>query len=136
MTARSQKLVPDPIDAHVGSRVRMRRQALRMSQTVLAGALGITFQQIQKYENGTNRISASALVKVADALDVDVPFFFQGAPRKNGKSSEADLLPAQPRDLAASREGARMLHDFYRIKDPAVRACVANLVRYLADKGD
>src|SRR5674476_498199 len=74
------KKVPNPTDKHVGSRVRMRRQALGKSQTWLADAVDLTFQQIQKYEKGTNRIGSSRLQQFANILDVPVSFFFEGAP--------------------------------------------------------
>ena len=80
--------VSDPIDKHVGSRVRMRRLMLDMSQEKLGDELGITFQQVQKYEKGTNRISASRLLEISRALQVPVPFFFEGAPRIAGHAAE------------------------------------------------
>ena len=76
----TRKKSPNPIDKHVGSRVRMRRMMLNMSQSGLGDALGITFQQVQKYEKGTNRISASRLQQVCHILQVPIPFFFEGAP--------------------------------------------------------
>ena len=74
------KKAPNPIDKHVGSRVRMRRMMLAMSQEKLGDALGLTFQQVQKYEKGTNRIGASRLQQIANILQVPVSFFFEGAP--------------------------------------------------------
>ena len=74
----------NPIDKHVGSRVRMLRRMLDMSQTDLANALGLTFQQVQKYEKGSNRISASRLQHISQILQVPVPFFFEGAPAASG----------------------------------------------------
>jgi transcriptional regulator with XRE-family HTH domain len=73
------KRAPNPIDKHVGSRVRMRRLKLNMSQTDLGNALGLTFQQVQKYEKGSNRVSASRLQHISQILQVPVPFFFEGA---------------------------------------------------------
>src|SRR6201999_1999097 len=75
------KKTPNPIDRHVGSRVRMRRMMLSMSQEKLADGLRLTFQQVQKYEKGTNRIGSSRLQQIADILQVPVAFFFEGAPR-------------------------------------------------------
>src|SRR6266478_9270897 len=75
-----QQKAANPIDRHVGNRVRMRRKMLSMSQTKLGDALGITFQQVQKYENGTNRIGASRLEQISHVLQVPVAFFFEGAP--------------------------------------------------------
>src|SRR5215813_12749236 len=76
----ARKKAPNPIDKHVGSRVRMRRMMLSMSQEKLGGALGLTFQQVQKYEKGTNRIGASRLQQISHILQVPVAFFFEGAP--------------------------------------------------------
>src|SRR5258708_28867292 len=81
------KKLPNPIDKHVGSRLRMRRKMLGMSQEKLGEALQLTFQQVQKYEKGTNRISASRLHQISHILQVPVPFFFEGAPTPHGKSS-------------------------------------------------
>jgi transcriptional regulator with XRE-family HTH domain len=90
------KKQPNPVDKHVGSRVRMRRLSLGMSQEKLADAIGLTFQQVQKYEKGTNRMGSSRLQQIADVLRVPVTFFFEGAPGhhkvKGGGSSPADLF--------------------------------------------
>ena len=98
---------PNPIDRHVGSRVRMRRMMLSISQTKLGDALGLTFQQVQKYEKGTNRISASRLQQTADALQVPVTFFFEGGPSVPGvpqaKGTVACLCNRLPRHERRSR---------------------------------
>ena len=88
------KKIPNPIDRHVGSRVRMRRVMLGMSQEKLGGALGLTFQQVQKYEKGTNRIGASRLQQISRTLDVPPAFFFEGAPSFEAMTNPA---PGQPR---------------------------------------
>src|SRR5450759_3961846 len=89
------KKIPNPIDKHVGSRVRMRRMMLSMSQEKLGDGLGITFQQVQKYEKGTNRIGASRLQQISNILQVPVAFFFEGAPGGDNKSlSASDLTTA------------------------------------------
>src|SRR6516165_2116231 len=80
------KKAPNPIDKHVGSRVRMRRMMLAMSQEKLGDALGLTFQQVQKYEKGTNRIGASRLQQISHILQVPVAFFFEGAPNLHGSA--------------------------------------------------
>ena len=80
------KKAPNPVDRHVGARLRMRRMMLPMSQEKLGGALGLTFQQIQKYEKGTNRIGASRLQQISQILQVPVSFFFEGAPNVNARS--------------------------------------------------
>src|SRR6184192_4062663 len=79
------KKAPNPIDRHVGSRVRMRRMMLAMSQEKLGDALGLTFQQVQKYETGTNRLGASRLQHISHILQVPVAFFFEGAPHQPGQ---------------------------------------------------
>lgn len=87
MATRPAKKTPNPIDRHVGARVRMRRMMMKMSQTKLGDALGITFQQVQKYEKGTNRIGASRMQQIAGILSVPVAFFFEGAPGQAGAAS-------------------------------------------------
>ena len=98
------KKTPNPIDKHVGSRVRMRRMMLSMSQEKLGDALGLTFQQVQKYEKGTNRIGASRLQQISNILQVPVSFFFEGAPNmpghtRHGRSALAGLCVGLPRHL-------------------------------------
>jgi transcriptional regulator with XRE-family HTH domain len=90
------KKAPNPVDKHVGSRVRMRRKMLAMSQEELGAALGLTFQQVQKYENGTNRIGASRLQQMSHILQVPVEFFFEGASNASGPhgSNESTLSMA------------------------------------------
>src|SRR5512144_1919283 len=83
---------PDPIDQHVGTRIRGRRVGLRISQTKLGQSIGVTFQQIQKYESGTNRVGASNLFKIAKALGVEVSFFFEGVARDQIASMPAPSL--------------------------------------------
>ena len=101
------KKAPNPIDKHVGSRVRMRRMMLGMSQEKLGDALGLTFQQVQKYEKGTNRIGASRLQQIATILQVPVSFFFEGAPAPPataGGFAEAPS-PAYVSDFLATTDG-------------------------------
>jgi transcriptional regulator with XRE-family HTH domain len=110
--------VPNPLDKHVGSRVRMRRMVLAMSQGKLGAALGVTFQQAQKYEKGTNRIGASRLQEISHVLQVPVGFFFEGASdasvleKSNGDTRSAALL----NDFVSSREGLRLVQSFTRIE--------------------
>src|SRR6266700_4896017 len=100
------KKAPNPIDKHVGSRVRMRRMMLSMSQEKLGGALELTFQQVQKYEKGTNRIGASRLQQISQILQVPVAFFFEGAPHLAGgpvpSDTEAAPSPAYVSDFLAT----------------------------------
>src|SRR5439155_9819674 len=101
------KKAPNPIDKHVGSRVRMRRMMLAMSQEKLGDALDLTFQQVQKYEKGTNRIGASRLQQISNILQVPVEFFFEGAPNLNNFGSGAKDAPSASyvSDFLASSEG-------------------------------
>ena len=130
----ASKKSPNPIDIHVGSRVRLRRMMLGMSQEKLGDQLGITFQQIQKYEKGTNRIGASRLQHIATVLSVPVAFFFEDAP---GTPEEAASLgEGKPAsyvvDFLSSSEGLSLNKAFIRIKDPKVRKKVVELVKAVA----
>ena len=126
---------PNPIDKHVGSRVRMRRMMLDMSQSGLGNALGITFQQVQKYEKGTNRISASRLQQVCHILQVPIPFFFEGAPA--GDALPGRLPSPDPTtDLMTTRDGLALVKGFIRISNVQLRRRVVNLVEELAEHQD
>src|SRR5664279_4730736 len=96
------KKIPNPIDTHVGSRVRMRRLILSMSQEKLGDAIGLTFQQVQKYEKGTNRMGSSRLQQIANVLKVPVTFFFEGAPGQSKLDGKAQS-PAFVSDFFATR---------------------------------
>lgn len=130
---------PDPIDRHVGTRIRGRRVGMRVSQTKLGQGIGVTFQQIQKYESGTNRVGASNLFKIAQSLGVDVSFFFQGLAEESegGQLGLAMGLADQPQaafydNPMNSREAFELMHNYYRIADPTVRKRLFQLVRTLA----
>jgi transcriptional regulator with XRE-family HTH domain len=131
------KQVPNPIDKHVGSRVRMRRMMLGMSQTNLGDALRLTFQQVQKYEKGTNRISASRLQQSAHILQVPVTFFFEGAPGVPGAPQAKGTAPspAYVSDFLATREGLELTKAFMRIKKPKLRRIIVDLVEEIAGSG-
>ena len=124
----------NPIDKHVGSRVRMRRLMLDMSQTDLADALGLTFQQVQKYEKGTNRMGASRLQHISQILRVPVPFFFEGAPEAPGLTpadrgmAEAPS-PSYVTDFFATSDGLSLMKAFMRIADPKLRRSIVQLVQ-------
>jgi transcriptional regulator with XRE-family HTH domain len=124
----------NPIDKHVGSRVRMRRHMLNMSQTEIATALGLTFQQVQKYENGSNRISASRQI-----LQVPVAFFFEGVPRAPGlpklAAAEAES-PAYVSDFLATSDGLALVEAFTRIGDAKVRRAIVALVQQVVSEPD
>jgi transcriptional regulator with XRE-family HTH domain len=126
----------NPVDKHVGSRVRLRRMMLNMSQTKLGDELGLTFQQVQKYEKGKNRISASRLQQTADALQVPVTFFFEGAPSVPGapQAKGASPSPAYVTDFLATRDGLALIKAFMRIKDTKLKRGVVNLVEEIADQ--
>ncbi len=129
------------MDVHVGSRVRLRRMVIGMSQEKLGERMGLTFQQIQKYEKGTNRIGASRLFQLSQILDVPVQFFFEDAPVSVGargaamaagfaeSKTEAFLL-----DFLNSRDGLELNRAFVKITDPKVRKRVVELVRALSDE--
>jgi transcriptional regulator with XRE-family HTH domain len=121
---------PNPVDVHVGSRVRMRRLMLGMSQEALAKAFGLTFQQVQKYEKGMNRISSSRLQQAAGVLGVDIPFFFEGAADRQVTSA----LPMQYiNDFVSSQDGLRLIRAFRRIDSSAMRRAIVGLVQELAE---
>jgi transcriptional regulator with XRE-family HTH domain len=128
------KKAPNPIDRHVGSRVRMRRMMLSMSQEKLGDALGLTFQQVQKYEKGTNRIGASRLQQISHILQVPVAFFFEGAPNLHGRSEVAGDAPspAYVSDFLATSDGLALTKAFMRIKDNKLRRRIVDLVEQIA----
>ena len=133
------KKAPNPIDKHVGSRVRMRRMMLNMSQEKLGDALGLTFQQVQKYEKGTNRIGASRLQQIAHILQVPVSFFFEGAPHIPGSTvtgmSEAPS-PAYVSDFLATSDGLSLTKAFMRIKNSKLRRRIVDLVEQIAGEDE
>ena len=125
------KKLPNPIDKHVGSRVRMRRMMLGMSQSTLADGLDLTFQQVQKYEKGTNRISASRLQHISQILQLPVTFFFEGTPGQS-KAKDDALSPAYVTDFLATRNGLALTKAFMKIKDAKLRRNIVNLVEDIA----
>jgi transcriptional regulator with XRE-family HTH domain len=128
----------NPIDVHVGSRVRLRRMLLGMSQEKLGECLGLTFQQIQKYEKGINRIGASRLFDLAKVLGVNVQYFYDELP---GGGAEARGFAERPAESYAveflsSREGLELNKAFARISDPRVRRSIVELVRAYAGESE
>ena len=131
------KNLPNPIDKHVGSRVRMRRMMVGMSQTKLGDALGITFQQVQKYEKGTNRIGASRLQHISHILQVPVPFFFEGAPSFVGIRREGPVpAPDYVTDFLATADGLALTKAFMLIKKGKLKRCIVDLVEQIAGEDD
>ena len=128
------KKVPEPTDKHVGARVRMRRMMLSMSQEKLGNALGLTFQQVQKYEKGTNRIGASRLQHISNILQVPVSFFFEGAPRLPGQSNGMGEAPspAYVSDFLATSDGLSLIKSFVKIKNSKLRRRIVDLVEHIA----
>jgi transcriptional regulator with XRE-family HTH domain len=130
------KKKPNPIDIHVGSRIRLRRTMLGMSQEKLGESLGITFQQIQKYEKGTTRVGASRLQNISSILNVPVSFFFEDAPGESSSSGSSGLAEASSSnyvvDFLSSSEGLQLNRAFVKIGDPKVRRKLVDLVKALA----
>jgi transcriptional regulator with XRE-family HTH domain len=129
---------PNAVDVHVGSRVRLRRTLLGMSQEKLGEAIGLTFQQVQKYERGANRIGASRLFDLSRVLDVPVSFFFEDMPdavaarspalARSGTEEQEDFEP----DPLAKRETLELVRAYYRIPDPLVRKRLFEMTKALA----
>jgi transcriptional regulator with XRE-family HTH domain len=118
-------------DRHVGAKVRMRRLMLGLSQTKLADGLGLTFQHVQKYEGGINRIGASRLQQIANILKVEPAFFFDGAPGPTVKAGDAKAH-AYVTEFMASKNGLALIKAFMAIKDPKLRGRVVGLVEQIA----
>jgi transcriptional regulator with XRE-family HTH domain len=127
---------PNPVDKYVGSRVRMRRIMLGMSQEKLGEALDLTFQQVQKYEKGTNRIGASRLQQISDILQVPVSFLFEGGPTGtlNAEGLTDAPSPAYVSDFLATSEGLALTRAFTRISDPKLRRTIVDLVEQMASR--
>ncbi len=138
---------PSPIDAHVGARIRLRRTLMGMSQERLGESLGLTFQQIQKYERGVNRVGASRLYDLARVLDVPISFFFDDMPEPLGRAGGGDMAARRGFGFAEAqqtftddalnrRETLELVRAYYRITDPAVRKRVFDLIKSLVPEGD
>src|SRR6266487_4510129 len=130
-----RKKAPNPIDQHVGSRVRMRRIMLAMSQEKLGAALGLTFQQVQKYEKGATRIGASRLQQISHILQVPVEFFFEGALAPHGSNASA-LSMAEIDDFVSDLAGLRLIGAFMRIDNATLRRRIVMLVQEIAGDDD
>lgn len=137
MTENKKK--PNPIDIHVGSRIRLRRNMLGLSQEKLGENLGITFQQIQKYEKGTNRVGASRLQAISSILSVPVAFFFENVPEQNNQPSNSFAEENETTyvvDFLHTSEGVQLTRYFTKISDPKVRRKLIELVKTLANEDD
>ncbi|KIQ05639.1 hypothetical protein RU07_01700 [Agrobacterium tumefaciens] len=126
--------VPKPVDVEVGARIRSRRRIIGLSQEKLGKALGVTFQQIQKYEKGTNRVGASRLQVIASVLGVPIEYFFGGnAGQKSGSSTHTDLLAVdQLTAFLQTTEAEELNAAFSKVKSPTVRMRVVSLVKAIA----
>jgi transcriptional regulator with XRE-family HTH domain len=133
-----RKKAPSPTEQHVGSRLRMRRKMLAMSQEQLAEALGITYQQVQKCEKGANRIGASRLQQISQILQVPVAFFFEGAPNALAPHdySGSALSMAQIDDFVSDSNGLRLMRSFMRIDNADLRRRIVMLVQEIAGDDD
>lgn len=139
MTAKPGPRSPNPVDIHVGARVRLRRKILKMSQEKLGEQLGVTFQQVQKYERGANRVGASRLWKISEVLDVPVSFFYDGLSTEYGGQSDSPALMAAEPDQSPlvyefinSSDGVSLAKAVLQIKNKAVRRQILELARSLA----
>ena len=127
---------PNPVDKYVGSRVRMRRIMLGMSQEKLGEALGLTFQQVQKYEKGTNRVGASRIQQISEILQVPVSFLFEGGPSSSASAENHNegISPAYVSDFLATSEGLALTRAFTRIADAKLRRRIVELVEQIAER--
>ncbi len=129
---------PNPIDVHVGSRVRLRRNLLGLTLQTLAKAVGVAYQQLQKYERGVNRVGASRLFNLSRVLDVPISFFFEdlspaaaGARKRRAKGLSEAPAAALDSDVLNKRETVELIRAYYRVTDPRVRKRVLNLLQAL-----
>ncbi len=128
---------PNPVDVHVGTRVRLRRTLLGMTQTGLGDAIGLTFQQVQKYERGVNRIGSSRLYDLARVLDVPINFFFDEMPKdvasKSGAASSGPVEGAEAfdPDIVSKRETLELVRAYYKIENPQIRKRLFEMVKAL-----
>jgi transcriptional regulator with XRE-family HTH domain len=134
----SMTKIPNPTDKYVGSRVRMRRMMLGLSQEKLADGLGLTFQQIQKYEKGANRISASRLQAISQILDAPVHFFFEGGPQsaKGGQALGDSPSPAYVTDFLTTADGLALVKAYVRIKDASLRRSIVRMVQAITGESE
>lgn len=128
---------PDPIDVHVGARLRIKRNLSGMSQAKLGAHLGLTFQQIQKYEKGANRIGAGRLYRISKFFDVPLSYFFEEMPddvNRNAEGEAREFQPAADPDTLAKRETLDLVRSYYRITDAKVRKRIFEMVKAIGKK--
>ena len=129
---------PNSTDIHVGARVRMRRLMLNLSQTELGDAVGVTFQQVQKYEKGANRIGAGRLQQISNFLQVPIPFFFEGLPpsARPSKAAGDGRALSDISKFTATSEGLALIKAFTKIREPKLRRCIVRLIEAIAGEKD
>jgi transcriptional regulator with XRE-family HTH domain len=133
----ASKGFPNPIDVHVGRKLQLRRTLLGLSQERLGDLIGLTFQQVQKYESGANRVSSSRLYDIARVLDIGIPYFFEGMTAEVEGQSPGHLQGAVPlvsddeKDPMARRETLELVRAYYQIKNPRIRKQLVDLTRSL-----
>lgn len=137
MTSKHAPRSANPVDVHVGTRLRIRRQVLKMSQEKLGDKLGVTFQQVQKYERGSNRVGASRLWKISQVLDVPVNYFFEGLGEcmPSAQFAEGDQMPVVY-DFIRSHDGVALAMAVSKIKSKSVRRQILELARSLAESSE
>jgi transcriptional regulator with XRE-family HTH domain len=126
---------PNFVDVHVGSRLRLRRVLVNMSQEALGDAVGVSFQQVQKYESGANRISASRLFQLAGELGVEVSYFFEGLSLPSPQAAQKSIDDAKVTSLLSSKDGIELASAWSDIGEPTVRRQMLELMRALASPG-
>lgn len=125
----------DPIDVHVGARVRQRRVLLGLSQSKLGQNIGVTFQQMQKYESGANRISASRLWRLSRDLGVPVQYFFDEMPGENGTPAAVESTPGAGEVSTSARESLELLRGYYAIQDAELRRTIRQMIKAIEKQG-
>lgn len=136
MAKKVKKTGPDPTDIYVGSRVRMQRLLNKMTQDKLGYLIGVTFQQVQKYEKGTNRISASRLQQIATVFKISSAFFFEGVPTIPGDKRRGEPVASYVSDFLSTIEGLELIKAFIRIKDKELRWALVALIDRIAPAKD
>lgn len=121
--------VPDPVDVHVGSRIRIRRLLIGMNQETLASALGLTFQQVQKYEGGANRVSASRLSQIAEVLGVPISYFFSDIEADGGSPDQGEL---EVRERMQRPDVIELIRSYYAIGNAGIRQQFLDMVKAVA----